>query len=167
VGLKNFKEVDRMKRINKSVIELNNNKVLVTLYRTDETYNDEIEDIQISSLEGDSIEFAIGCFEVFIDTQDQTEQLKKIEKMIEKSEKNISELQESKWNEEEAILSEQEYLEYLKEERKKLTEAEDVDRIIIRYSKCKLEICFNEKTIEIDSDTNLIFKNLEIKIEKF
>jgi len=150
-----------MKRVDKAVIAVNQG--LVSFYVRDWGYDDELEEIKIA--EEVISEFGIGCFE--IDVTDLNGEIEKIEEMIEKTKEEIRKLKKSKWNEEEAVLFKEEYLEYLKEEKRKIEEAELVDEIVIEYSKCTLNVKFNGKSVEIDDDYELLFKNVRLKIEKY
>lgn len=138
--------------------------ITVSFYVKDWNYDDELENIKIGE-ETEIGEFSIGCFEIHI--ENLRGEIETIEKMIEKTKKEIEMLKKSKWNEEEAVLFKEEYLEYLKEEKRKIEEAELVDEIVIEYSKCTLNVKFNGKSVEIDDDYELLFKNVRLKIEKY
>jgi hypothetical protein len=76
-------------------------------------------------------------------------------------------LERSEWNEDEAIRFYSEHIEFLQEQKRKLEEAEIVNKLVMDYKKGQLTIHFNGKTLEIEDDKELLFRNIEIKIEKF
>ena len=150
-----------MKRVDRAIIE----KKKVVLCKKDVNYDDDLVYVKIDELEGEFIEFVMGCFEIAV--IDMTDEIGRYENMIEEANKRLEELENSEWNEEEAIINEKEYIEYLKEEKRKLEEAEETDEIVIDYSMCKLNVRYNGKSIEVEDDKELLFKNMKIKIEKF
>jgi vacuolar-type H+-ATPase subunit I/STV1 len=156
-----------MKRVDRAVIVKaeNSEEFKIILYQADWNYDDELEFYQIAEIDTDN--FAIGCFEISAYPKEEEKEIQTIEKMIKDAEKEIDELSNSKWNEEGAIRHLKEYIEYLKEEKRKLEEAEETDEIVIDYSMCRLTIRYNGKSIEVEDDKELLFKNMKIKVEKF
>jgi hypothetical protein len=166
VGLKKFRRFN-MKRVDRAVIKIINNRVNVELYQKEDwSYNDELEFFKIAEIKEES-NFAIGCFEVEVFVSVSIDEIKRLEEMIKEAKKELEGLESSKWNESEAIMYKKEYIEYLEEEKRKREEAESVNVIVIDYSMGTLRINYNEKSIEIKDDKELLFKNLEIKIEKY
>ena len=137
--------------------------ITVSFYVKDWNYDDELENVKIG--EKVTSEFAIGCFVIYIENLNG--EIEFIEDLIEKTKTEIEKLKKSKWNEEEALLYKKEYLEFLQSEKEKIEEAELVDEIVIEYSKCTLNVKFNGKSVEIDDDCELLFRNMRLKIEKY
>jgi len=152
-----------MQRVDVALVSIKKEGITVSFYIKDWNYDDELENVKIA--EKVTSEFAIGCFE--IDVTDLNGEIENIEKIIEKTKKEIERLKKSKWNEEEAVLYKEEYLEYLESEKEKIEQAELVDEIVIEYSKCTLNVKFNGKSVEIDDDCELLFRNMRLKIEKY
>ena len=150
-----------MQRVDVALVSIKKEGITVSFYIKDWNYDDELENVKIA--EKVTSEFAIGCFE--IDVTDLNGEIENIEKIIEKTKKEIERLKKSKWNEEEALLYEEEYLEFLQSEKKKIEEAELVDEIVIEYSMCALNVKFNGKSVEINNDCGLLFKNIKLKIK--
>ncbi len=146
-----------------AIVKTEENQVKVLLYQKDYNYDDELEYFKIGEAETN---FTIGCFEIEI--YNLKDEIATIEEIIEKTKKRIEELESSKWDESESILFEREYLEYLREEKRKIEEAESVNEIKIEYSMCHLRIIVdNDQEIDIDNDREILFKNIKIKIEKY
>jgi superfamily I DNA/RNA helicase len=154
-----------MKRVDRAVVKAENNEIKIELYQADLNYDDELEFYLYQIIDTDN--FAIGCFEISVYPKEEKKEIEDIEAMIKKAEKEISDLSNSKWNEEEAIRYKKEYIEYLQEEKRKIEEAEHVKEVIIDYSNCSLKVYYNGKSIEIHDNRDLLFKNLKIIIEKY
>jgi hypothetical protein len=144
-------------------------KIEAVLYDYYDSYDDGLEYVEIDKVEGKLIEFPMGCFDVCICINTDKDE---IDEMIEDAKRRLQELEESPWNEEEAIIFQQEYIEYLQEKKKAIEEADETRELVIEYSRCKLTIGYeNEKgeyvKIEADDDKEIVFKNVIIKVEKF
>jgi TolA-binding protein len=164
-----------MKRVNRAVISMKDNNLKISLFKDEFNYDDELEYIKVAELSPDESfddhEFAMGCYEIHLYKQDYEKELEFIEQRIRESEEKIEELKHSKWNEDNAIRFYKEKIEYLKEEKEKLQNAEKVEELVIDYSMGKLQYFLNGEWKDIDMEEKdseeLLFKNLEVKIEKF
>jgi len=149
-----------MKRVDMAKVTVKED-ITVSFYVKDWNYDDELENVKIG--EKVTSEFAIGCFVIYIENLNG--EIEFIEDLIEKTKTEIEKLKKSKWDEEEALLYEEEYLEFLQSEKEKIEEAELVDELVIEYSKCTLNIRYNGKSIEVHEDCEILFKNIKLKIE--
>ncbi|MBX0311478.1 MAG: hypothetical protein JHC31_06830, partial [Sulfurihydrogenibium sp.] len=67
----------------------------------------------------------------------------------------------------------EEFIQYLKDKKRKILKGENVKEIEINYSKCKLEIKWKENNedkyvnLSVEDVKELLFPNLELKIERF
>jgi len=151
-----------MKRVDRVILEAREDKTVAELFMKEWNHEDELEYVKVGEINGD-LEFAVGCFEIFVSENEAA----RLDEMIENAKKEVENLKNSKWNEEEAVRETQEYIEYLKEKKKEIENAEYVERLVIDYSKCILEIDYNGKKIAVDDDREILFKNMKIQIEKY
>ena len=151
-----------MKRVDRVILEARENKIVAELFMKEWSHEDELEYVKVGEINGD-LEFAVGCFEIFVSENEAA----RLDEMIENAKKEVENLKNSKWNEEEAVIETQEYIEYLKEKKKEIENAEYVERLVIDYSKCILEIDYNGKKIVVDDNREILFNNMKIQIEKY
>jgi hypothetical protein len=158
-----------MKRVDRVILETKNNKVTIKFYQVDYNYDDEIEYYLIheaTNLDNNYTDFAIGCFEISLYPKNEKEEIEHTKKLIEEVKKEIKELKK-KSNEKE-IKYRKDFLKYLKKKKKEIEKAEELEWMTIDYDMGELRIVFNGKSsIEVKKDKELLFKNIEIKIEKF
>lgn len=155
-----------MKRVDRVLLEVKNDKVNIKFYQVDYNYDDELEHHLIHEINtNENTDFAIGCFEISLYPQDEKKEIEHTEKLIEEVKKEIKELK--KKNNEEEIKDRKSFLKYLKRKKKEIEKAEKLKWMTIDYDMGKLTIISNGKSIEVKNDKELIFKNLTIKIEKF
>ncbi|MBX0312717.1 MAG: hypothetical protein JHC31_13285 [Sulfurihydrogenibium sp.] len=118
-----------------------------------------------------SIEFRLGEFVISVYKINKEEEIRKIEEMIEKAKKELGELRKSPWNEEEAILHLEEYIEYLEEKKKEIEGAEHADKITIEYytNPTYINVTYNDKTIKVEEGERkkILLENIEIVVEKY
>jgi hypothetical protein len=126
------------------------------LYRKDLDDNDELVYIEVDEPKRN---FAIGCFEVFVSRNPKIEKLEKeIDKVYEKLRSEQSESIKKTYAE---------WIDVFTKQKQKLLDAETVEEIVMDYAYGKLRIEYNGKSIEIDDNKELFFRNIEIRIEKF
>lgn len=155
--------------MNRIIIKLEENEWSYTLYEKDRDESEFYETIKFIG-DGNYAEFIFGNFDVLINLESEKSKLRVINKMIKETEKEIEELKSGKQDEKWAIVAKEEFIKYLKEDEKKIKNAEDVEEIIIDYyplDTAYMNITFNDKTIKINSGerVEIIFKNMEIEVK--
>jgi RecG-like helicase len=139
----------------------------------------EIKEDELNTILNDTIkimndkytEFRLGNFVVSVYKINKKEKMKEIERMTEKAKNELDELRKSPWNEDEAIIHIEEFLEYLDEEKKKIENAEYAETITIEYyiDPTYISITYNDKTTKIEEGERkeILLENIEIVVEKY
>lgn len=184
-----------MKKADRATIEIGKDGIIEVAFHQKRWENDEYTGCdrlyyaEIDRLKSQKdVKFAIGCFEVFV-AKNKTDV---IDKIIEKTKKEIKNLKNSENENNKAIMQKKESLEYLYKiikDKKEIENAEYVEKIAIDYYYTEnLRINYNGEIIEIDKGKTieisrgktikinrespettklLIFKNMIVKIEKY
>lgn len=140
-----------MKRVNRAKITITGEKIKVVFFKHDWDYNDELIYVKVGELiaHNGMTEFAIGNYEITIYTQDFEKEILFYDQRI----------------------NDEEYKEYLREEKEKLLNADELRILTIDYCSDRLEYFFNKEWKDIKAEkcqrAELLFKNAKIYVEKF